>query len=258
MYLSTDQQAVSDGTAPMATVAEASYSPAALALQTTYYWKVTEVNEAQVPTTWEGSVWSFTTSDHVVVEDFESYDDVPEEAIYTAWVDGYESPANGSQVGNLTAPFAETKILHGGKQSLPLAYSNTNGASYSEATRTFADPQDWTAHGVTTLVLSFRGTAGNTGQMYAKINGTKVPYGGAAGNLALEAWQDWSIDLASLGLNLKTIRSLAVGLDGSGAQGTLYFDDIRLLGAAVCGGKILAALRGVASDFQYVSHRPLW
>jgi hypothetical protein len=68
--------------------------------------------------------------------------------------------------------------------------------------------------------------------MYAKINGTKVPYGGAAGNLALEAWQEWSIDLASLGLNLKAIRSLAVGIDGSGAQGMLYFDDIRLLGTA--------------------------
>jgi hypothetical protein len=64
------------------------------------------------------------------------------------------------------------------------------------------------------------------------MNGTKVPYGGAAGNLALEAWQEWSIDLALLGLNLKTVRSLAVGIDGQGAQGTLYFDDIRLRGAA--------------------------
>ncbi|MHC4174914.1 MAG: hypothetical protein ACYTBX_02045, partial [Planctomycetota bacterium] len=36
------------------------------------------------------------------------------------------------------------------------------------------------------------------------------------------------IDLASLGLNLQNVTKLAIGIDGNGASGTLYVDDIRL------------------------------
>ncbi|MCH8219544.1 MAG: hypothetical protein IH892_22555, partial [Planctomycetes bacterium] len=61
-----------------------------------------------------------------------------------------------------------------------------------------------------------------------KVNGTKIPYQGPAGNIALAAWQAWSIDLASLGMNLQSVRSLAVGIEGNGATGTLYVDDISL------------------------------
>ncbi|MHC4540930.1 MAG: hypothetical protein ACYS74_14295, partial [Planctomycetota bacterium] len=177
-----------------------------------YYWKVAEVNETETPSTWESGVWSFTTSDSIVVEDFEAYSDYPPDEIYTTWPDGYENPANGSQVGNLSPPFAETTIVHGGNQSMPLFYSNTGGAAFSEGTRTFAVPQNWTKHGVKALVLYFYGTAGNTGQMYVKVNGTKIPYDGNPGNLALTAWP--------------------VGIDGNGASGTLYFDDIGLYAVA--------------------------
>ncbi|MHC4508833.1 MAG: discoidin domain-containing protein, partial [Planctomycetota bacterium] len=48
--LSTDEQAVIDGTAPVVTVADASYS-SALDLGSTYYWRIDEVNEAETPTT---------------------------------------------------------------------------------------------------------------------------------------------------------------------------------------------------------------
>ncbi|MHC4509554.1 MAG: discoidin domain-containing protein, partial [Planctomycetota bacterium] len=230
--LSTDEQAVIDGTAPVAAMANASYSPAALDLSTSYYWKVAEVNETETPSTWESGVWSFTTSDSIVVEDFEAYSDYPPDEIYTTWPDGYENPANGSQVGNLSPPFAETTIVHGGNQSMPLFYSNTGGAAFSEGTRTFAVPQNWTKHGVKALVLYFYGTAGNTGQMYVKVNGTKIPYDGNPGNLALTAWQVWSIDLVASGLNVQSVSSLAVGIDGNGASGTLYFDDIGLYAVA--------------------------
>ena len=35
---------------------------------------------------------------------------------------------SGSTVGYMTAPFAEQTIVHGGKQSMPLAYDNTQVA----------------------------------------------------------------------------------------------------------------------------------
>jgi hypothetical protein len=77
-------------------------------------------------------------------------------------------------------------------------------------------------------VLYFYGTEGNTGQLYVKVNGTKVVYGGDAGDIAKAQWNQWSIDLASLGVGLQNITKLAIGIDGNGAGGTLYIDDIRL------------------------------
>jgi hypothetical protein len=229
---SADEQAVIGGTAPVASVTTASYSPPALNLSTSYYWKVAEANEAETPSTWESSVWSFTTSDFIAVEDFESYTDFSPNEIYTTWPDGYSDPLNGSQVGNLNPPFAEPTIVHGGKQSMPFIYTNTAGATYSEGKRSFAPARNWTQNGVKALVLWFRGTAGNTGQMYVKINNTKIPYSGAAGNTALPGWQQWTIDLTVPGLNVQSVNSLAIGVDGNAAAGTLYFDDIRLYAVA--------------------------
>jgi hypothetical protein len=112
---------------------------------------------------------------------------------------------------------------------MPLLYSNTGGAAYSEAERTFAAPQNWTEHGVKTLSLWFSGAANNVaGQMYVKVNGSKVTYDGEASNLAMAGWQAWNVDLASSGASLQNVTKLAVGIDGNGAKGTLYLDDIRL------------------------------
>jgi hypothetical protein len=200
-----------------------------------YYWKVAEVNEAETPTTWEGDVWSFTTADVIVVDDFESYNDLnPDQAgshrIFESWVDGFGTTTNGALVGyDPPQPsYAETKIVHGGKQAMPFFYSNTTGKTFSEAKRTFAAPQNWTQHGVKTLTLWFQGVAGNTGQLYVKINNSKIAYSGEAGNLARAGWQPWNIDLTAPGLNVQSVSSLAIGIDGNGAAGTLYVDDIRL------------------------------
>ena len=47
----------------------------------------------------------------------------------------------------MQAPFAEKTIIHGGMQSMPLAYDNTVSPFYSEAERTFDSPQNWTTNG---------------------------------------------------------------------------------------------------------------
>jgi hypothetical protein len=233
VYISSDEQAVIDGTAPVTTTTEASHGPLSLDLNQTYYWKINEVNMAETPTTLDGDVWNFTTQEYLVVDDFESYNDLepddPEsKRIFNVWIDGYGVATNGSVVGYELPPFCEQTIVHGGMQSMPLSYANTGGAAYSEAELTLTPAQDWTAAGVKTLAVHFHGTEGNTGQLYVKINGTKVLYDGQAGNLAQAGWQAWNVDLASSGASLQNVTKLAVGIDGNGAAGTLYFDDIRL------------------------------
>jgi len=156
VYFGTDADAVLNGTAPMKTVTSPAFDPGALEFGKTYYWKVAEVNEATTPKAWEGPVWSFSTSEFSVVDDFETYTDAEGSRIYETWVDGWTN-STGSTVGYVQAPFAEQTIIHGGKQSMPLDYNNTKSPFYSEAERTFDKVQDWTANGADTFVLYFRG-----------------------------------------------------------------------------------------------------
>jgi hypothetical protein len=159
VYLSTDIQAVIDGTAPVITVSEPRLDPSMLVLGQTYYWKVNEVNDLADPAVWEGDIWSFTVSDFITIDDFESYtdNDAEGEAIWQTWIDGFEVADNGSQVGYLQPPYAEQTIVHGGKQSMPLAYTNTGNAVVSEAERAWSAPQDWTLYEADTLKLYFQG-----------------------------------------------------------------------------------------------------
>jgi hypothetical protein len=227
VYVSADRQAVLDGTAPMAQVMDPRYE-VSVDLGQSYYWKVVEVNDAQTPKSWDGDVWSFTTADWVVVDDFETYTDQAGGEIFTTWIDGYGTTTNGAQVGYLQAPFAEPTIVHGDQQSMPLSYNNAGGITVSEATRTFDSPQDWSRHGITTLVLYFYGDPANAaGQVYVKINATKVVYSANANAIKTPYWTQWNIDLASTGANVKAITKLVLGVEGGG-KGVLYVDDIRL------------------------------
>ncbi len=225
VYLGTDP----DNLTLIDTTTEPSYA-ATLDLASTYYWQIVEVNNAEAISAWAGDVWTFSTEESIVIDNFESYNDDIEagETIFLTWVDGYEIEDNGSQASYTQAPFAEGTIIHGGGQSMPLIYDNTNGAAVSEATRTFAPPQDWSTNGVETLTLFFRGQQDNTGQLYAKINGVKVPYDGGAEGVRRMTWQTWNVDLASLGIDLTKVQTLVIGIEGANAGGTLFVDDIHL------------------------------
>ncbi|MEN6428648.1 MAG: LamG-like jellyroll fold domain-containing protein [Phycisphaerales bacterium] len=224
VYLSTDEQAVIDGTAPLATITESTFDPGVLGLGQTYYWRVDEVNDAAAVPVWEGDVWSFATQPCIVVEDFERYTDIEGSTVYQTWLDGWEN-GTCSQVGYWDPPFVEKAIVHGGGQSMPLTYSNTKDPYYAEAVRSFDDPQDWTRYGIGTLTLHLRGAMDNTGQLYVKINNAKVLYDGDITSLL---WQAWSIDLWTLKTDLASVEKLTIGIEGSDAAGILYIDDIQL------------------------------
>ncbi|MCU0917189.1 MAG: LamG domain-containing protein, partial [Planctomycetes bacterium] len=227
LYLSTDQQKVIAETAPVRAVSAPGFDTGALRLGQTYYWKVNEVNDAAPTRVWPGDLWSLSTQEYLVVDDFEAYTNDEGSRIYETWIDGWENKT-GAQVGYLEAPFAERTIVHEGRQSLPLTYTNANAPFYSETERTFDVPQDWTLYGISTLTIHFRGATGNQGKLYLKIDTTKVSYPGDAADIAKVIWQPWNVDLSTLGGNLKSVRSLKIGIEGANATGVLYLDDIRL------------------------------
>ena len=241
VYFSDDLQAVIDGTAPVKAVTETSHGPLSLNVGTTYYWRIDEVNDAEVPSTWQGDIWDFTTVEYLVVDDFESYNDLNEDEpgsnrIYLAWIDGFENPAvNGSVVGNFDPPFAEQSIVHSGNQSMPFAYDNAVGKS--EATLTLTSLRDWTERGVKTLTIWFIGSADNAAEtMYVVLNGSATVTNDNPDAAQADTWTAWNIDLqafADQGVNLNNVNSITLGFGNrsnpvAGGSGMVFFDDIRL------------------------------
>ncbi len=227
VYLSTDEQAVIDGSAPVQTAATNSLAPDGLSLGQTYYWRVDEVNTAEAISTWKGDVWSFTTTPVIPVEGFEDYTGEEGQEVFSSWIDGYGIVGNGSQVGHNDPPYVEETIVHGGEQAMPYSYGN-DGAATSEAVYRLPEPQNWTTNGVKAMMLWFYGDPANTAsQMYVKVNGTKVYYDGDPANLLLKPWQLWYVDLSALAsANLNRVTELAIGFEGG--QGFVIFDDIAL------------------------------
>ncbi len=249
VYVSTDMNAVADGTASSVTSNTNSLDLASLNLELgqTYAWRVDEVNETGVPAVWAGPVWSFSTLDALIVDDFESYGNKSPNRPFQTWLDGFgysadeffpvEYGGNGTGAGighdiwSLSSPYYNGDIMEtantlpGSGQSLPFYYGNT-GAVASQTDRTFAAPQDWTIGGARTLSIAFHGTAGNTGSLYVKINGTKVTYPHDSANMATEAWQAWNIDLSAMAV--QAVTTLQIGVEGAGASGMILIDDIKL------------------------------
>jgi len=60
-----------------------------------------------------------------------------------------------------------------------------------------------------------------------KINGVKMLCDAGIVDVAETGWQVWNIDLSQAG-NVGSVRSLISGIEGTGAKGTLYIDDVRL------------------------------
>jgi len=228
--LATDPEAL----AGAETVVDNSYDPGGLNFGATYYWRVDEVNDAAIPPAWPGDIWSFATREYLVIDDMESYDD-EDNRIYDTWLDGWVN-GTGSTVGNLNAPFAETTIVNGGDQSMPLEYVNDTAPFYSEA-ELDTGGADWAAGDADTLRLYVYGSAGNgAGTLYVAIADT-------AGNVAVathadetvlttEAWQEWAIPYSDLsGVDLSRVATLYIGVGNrnnptAGGTGTIYIDDV--------------------------------
>jgi hypothetical protein len=237
VHLGTDREAVLGGAARVSSVTAARYDAGGLDLSRTYYWRIDEVDTAQSPAI-AGDLWSFTTPDYLIVDNFEDYNDYSPREIWATWKDGYGTPNNGSTVGypnpNWFAGehYVETMIVHGGNQSMPLFYNNS--LKYSQAERALSPAQDWTRNGIKALSLCFYGDPNNAvEQMYVKINDSRVVYDGDPAAVKKGLWTRWNIDLASSGANLANVTKLAVGFGDetnlkAGGSGKVFFDDIRL------------------------------
>ncbi|MFZ2146317.1 MAG: LamG-like jellyroll fold domain-containing protein [Sedimentisphaerales bacterium] len=253
VYFGDDKDAVKNadtgspeykGTSPKG---DESYEPGKLLWDAIYYWRIDEVNNANPDSPWKGPLWSFTTANFLVVDDFEDYD-IGNNEIWWVWKDGlgyaahgnepaYPGNGTGSAVGDeSTGSYCEETIVHGGSQSMPLFYDNSV-LKYSEVEKTLTYPRDWTENGVSTLTIWFRGIPDNAAEtLYVALNGSAVVSYDNPNAAQMRTWTKWNIDLqafADQGVNLTNVNTIALGLGNkknpqAGGSGTMYFDDIRL------------------------------
>jgi hypothetical protein len=151
------------------------YNPGTLTMGGTYYWRIDEVNGVYL---WPGDVWSFTVTDHILVDDFEDYNNISPHIIWENWIDGWgptgppSGNGTGSIVGYFDVNFIEVVLRHGGSQSMPMDYNNTIPPYYSEADHSFGTPQDLTAYGLKVLSLWFRGWPASPVGSFTQSGGT--------------------------------------------------------------------------------------
>ncbi len=254
VYFGTDETAVTDANDPNTPPGRGrqdanSYSvPETLNLGQTYYWRIDEVNDAEPNSPWKGRIWSFTVTDFIYVDSFETYTGAGtagDSDLKLTWTqDG------GATLYLMNGEAGEE--THWGQNAMEIWYYNGGGypVSYSAGSRASGDP-NWTREDVKALYLHFMGEATNKGaELYVELEDTsgntaRLTYNDAGGTpdvnaVQLTKWTLWRIDLqdfvAANNVDLTNVARLAIGVGDEGAtppasavDGYVYIDDIRLV-----------------------------
>ena len=180
------------------------YTPGNLELGQSYKWRVDQVGPVGTVTS---HTWSFETVECVSVDDFQSYGNDGD--IRSAWID------------NIAEAGVDYVFLAAGdNNSMRFECQNQYPPYFTEITRTFDSPQDWTVASVETLSLGFTGEHQNTEHlMYMKLEDAsgqsftvEHPYTHACQS---DSWRQWTVALGLLsdgGIDLTSVKKITIGL----------------------------------------------
>jgi hypothetical protein len=253
VYLGTDWDDVNDATTSSALIYKGRQDPCDydpptdLVLNTTYYWRIDEVNTVD-PNLWKGKIWKFTVANFIIVDDFEAYNNGANK-IFDTWEDGNVN-FTGSFLDLGSEPFDPA---HGGNQSMLYIYDNTIlwdwDHYWSEIKLPFDPAKDFTSDGlIKVLTLYFYGDpdndANDTEELYVGLTGSlaEVRYRDDHGNdnndLKLQEWTEWNIPLSDFNdpdpVDPCVVTGLLIGFGDRdntsvvGGDGVVYFDNVRL------------------------------
>ncbi|MHC4337709.1 MAG: LamG domain-containing protein, partial [Planctomycetota bacterium] len=219
------------------------YDPVSLEFGTTYFWRIDEVNDVRDPNGWRGPVWSFTTAEYIIIDNFE--DDTAQDPPTYDWVNGIVLGTGATLSLRTTPPVI-------GEHSMRYEYWNffdyqTGYGYYSETETISLEPNDWNYYDVKTISLWFYGTVGNDAtedatQMNLGLeddsNYAVVWYGELAEeeitDVQVEEWQRWEILTSRFtNINFSDVKKICIGFGTRGwpttaGYGVVYFDDIHL------------------------------
>ena len=247
VFFGTDQEAVETATTDSHTgvqyarVSETEYDPGLLDYGTTYYWRADaegmddpdDPNDIYPDEYHVGKVWSFTTGNFDVIDDFESYSSEPNiPTLPESWV-GTDEINNGITVGYPDPPYVETTIAHGGSQSMPLFYSNPDPNEGSEASFTLSEFRDLSE--MDAVSFWYRGeTTNEIEPMYIRLSdgdGTSATVTHPDTNAAqVTDWTEWRIALSDfVDVDMSDVDQITIGLEKvNDGTGKIYIDDLRV------------------------------
>lgn len=223
------------------------WDPGVLEFDTTYYWRVDEVND---PCVWKGSLWSFIVPAYISVDEFSYVDD---NDLHTQWNPDfpYVYPACSAGIGTGAWNTQGSGVMQ-------YTYDNNGNIygsdKYSELYRDFGTGGvDWTlgSNSEVPAILSveFQGDITNSAdpnydRMYVGIQDADGSYGQVdqpdPNAQLLPIMKEWVIrlqDFNDQGVNLSKVRYLSLGFGFrcnwnsspyNGGEGTVDFDYIRL------------------------------
>jgi len=249
-----------------------------LELYTQYYWAVDEFNDSEDPKFWPSPVLNFTTTDHIPVDDMDSY--VDSEALKDTWHDWFTAVAGTAQ--DNSEVLRETTIVHGADSSSSMEYRYNNwvgggGAKvrWSESWAYASDlgaGADWSLGGSSkSLVLYFYGDLYNFENSVPAGHGADPVYDrmwvgleDGSGAFAMVHcddmneidepwWHEWNIRLQDFndgGVDLTDVNNMYIGFGVrasqtvNGTEGKVYFDDIRTYPPRCVSSLIVADITG--------------
>jgi len=203
-----------------------------LPLNTAYYWRIDEVNDACNASPWKGRIWTFTTANYILIDDFESYND-SDNLIYDTWLE---------DAGAVLYDFYAGDPTHSGEQSMWFTYYNNH--DYSEVGKDLSG-MDFTQAGVKALTVFFYGDptndAGSTEEPYMGIDDGStyaesryLATGNPISDIQEEEWHEWNVPISDLNtVTLTSVQHIYIGFGqrGSsvvGGEGNVFIDDVRL------------------------------
>ncbi|MBN1804345.1 MAG: hypothetical protein JW837_03770 [Sedimentisphaerales bacterium] len=204
-----------------------SFDPGTLEFGRTYQWRIDQIGPSGVVA---GRTWTFTAADYIIAEDFGTYTDHAD--LMAVWVDN---------IADFDYVFLAVDSV--GNKSMRIDSQNQFEPFYTQATRTFESPQDWTVHGVEAMSLSFVGEHENFEHlMYLIIEDAagqsfriEHPYTYAVQS---DTWRKWTFTLgrfADAGVDLGSVKKLTIGFGNGTATAQegddrdfVYIDDIHL------------------------------
>jgi hypothetical protein len=205
----------------------ASFDPGTLEFGQAYEWRIDQIGPSGAIT---GRTWTFKAANCMTVEGFDTYTDDAD--LMTAWIDN---------IPDFDYVFLAKDAT--GNNSMKIDLQNQFEPYYTEVTRTFESPQDWTVHGVEAMSLSFVGEHENKEHlMYFIIEDAagqsmriENPYTHAVQS---NTWRKWSFTLGQFtdaGVDLSSIKKCTIGFgDGiaTGQEGDdrdiVFIDEIKL------------------------------
>ncbi len=236
VYLSDDWGDVNDRNPDCLTVRSANnYTPGGLELSKTYYWAVDEDNDDG--TLSSGPIWSFTTYDYFILDDFESYSNKSE--ILQKWSESDPTETKMYLYHNINN-------VHSGNVSVKIALANIFSPYYEYIYREGINvPTDITLKGTGAyLSLWFAGHEGSQQEkVYVKLeddaNSFVIAYPNNVSpdlTAIVDAnWHEWRIALSEFtNVDLTNIQRFTLGIGDelnptpTLGQSIVYFDDIEV------------------------------